>query len=109
MNWSLLSVEMAVTVLALIVLLADLWKGDWDRRWLGYASAAGLILILGWTWCPLSQMPEGGVFALGGGQVIYEVDGFALFFKRFFLLATIFVLVMSVEYSRQLGSSTAEY
>lgn len=109
MNWSLLSAEMIVTGLALIVLLADLVRGDWDRRWLGYGSALVLLGVLGWTWCPLSQLPGGGTFALGDGQVIYQVDAFAVFFKRLFLLAGIFVLVMSVEFSPQLEKADAEY
>lgn len=109
MNWSLLTVEIAVALLGLLVLLADLVKGNWDRRRLGYGSAAVLIFVLAGTWCPLSHLPAGGSFVIGDGKVIYQVDAFAVFFKRFFLLATIFVLVMSVEFGKQIDSGRAEY
>ncbi len=39
----------------------------------------------------------------------YVLDGFALFFKRFFLLAAIIVLVMSVNYSNRLAAGISEY
>jgi NADH-quinone oxidoreductase subunit N len=109
MNWRLLSPEIALTILALGVLLVDLFRLNFNKRGLGYLATVGVLLVLGWTWCPLSGMPEGGVFTLSDGQVIYQVDPFALFFKRFFLVATAFVLIMSVEFSRQIESGVAEY
>jgi NADH-quinone oxidoreductase subunit N len=109
MNWGLLSPEIAVTVLALSVLLVEIFRLQIDPRRLGYWIAGVVLLILVWTWCPLSQMPDGGTFTLSDGQVIYQVDSFALFFKRFFLLATVFLLVMSVEFSGQLESAPTEY
>src|SRR2546426_210548 len=109
MNWPLLSPEIAVTVLALGVILVDLFFADFCKRGLGYLAAIGVFLVLLWTWCPFSHMPDGGTFVLSDGPVIYQVDAFALFFKRFFLLATIFVLVMSVEFSKQLESGIAEF
>ena len=39
----------------------------------------------------------------------YIMDGLALFFKRFFLLAAILVLVMSVDFSARLGSGISEF
>jgi NADH-quinone oxidoreductase subunit N len=108
-NWRLLSPEIALAVLAVAVLLVDLFQVNCNKRGLGYLAAAGVLLVLVWTWCPVWQTPDGGKFSLSDGQVIYQVDAFAVFFKRFFLVATIFVLIMSVEFSKQIESGIAEY
>ena len=39
----------------------------------------------------------------------YIMDGMAVFFKRFFLLAAILVLIMSVDYSGKLGTGISEF
>ncbi len=39
----------------------------------------------------------------------YIMDGMAIFFKRFFLLAAILVLVMSVDFSAKLGAGISEF
>jgi len=108
-NWRLLSPEIALTVLAIGVLLVDLFRGQFNKRGLGYLAAGGVLLILAWTYCPLAHQTTNAGFEIGDGQVIYQVDSLALLFKRFFLLATTFVLIMSVEFSRQIESGIAEY
>jgi NADH-quinone oxidoreductase subunit N len=40
---------------------------------------------------------------------MYALDGLALFFKRFFLLAAIIVLIMSVEFADRIASGIAEF
>ncbi len=40
---------------------------------------------------------------------MYVLDGLALFFKRFFLLAAIIVLVMSVEFADRIEAGISEY
>ena len=42
------------------------------------------------------------------GQM-YALDGLALFFKRFFLLAALIVLLMSVEFADRIASGIAEF
>ena len=46
------------------------------------------------------------IAAFGG---MYVLDGFALFFKRFFLIATALVLLMSSEYAKTFRNGTGEY
>ncbi|MGA1014136.1 MAG: NADH-quinone oxidoreductase subunit N, partial [Limisphaerales bacterium] len=40
---------------------------------------------------------------------MYVLDAFALFFKRFFIVATMLVLLISVEYSKKFQSGSGEY
>ena len=40
---------------------------------------------------------------------MYVLDGLALFFKRFFLLAALIVLVMSVEFSDRIEAGVSEF
>ena len=105
MNLSLMSMEIAVLALGLVLLLADLWLPAERKRLLGYAAAAGLGLLLvaslcGWGSCGIEGTTAGGMFVQ---------DALAVFFKRFFLLAGILVLLMSVEFSDRIASGVSEY
>ncbi len=94
---------MAVAVLGLAVLLVDLWTPPKEKRKLGYFAAAVLALVLV------------GSFKLHGNPVqyafngMYVLDDLALFFKRFFLLSAIIVLVMSVEFADCIPSGISEF
>src|SRR5687767_6347670 len=95
MNLSLISMEVSVVALGLVLLLADLWLPPARKRLLGYAAAAGLALLLivnisGCGQCSATGEAFNGMFVQ---------DGLSLFFKRFFLLAAIIVLVISVEFA----------
>lgn len=106
MNLCLVSHEWLVIALGLGVLLADLWLAPAAKKNLGYVAALGLIIIL---------IYSGVAFHLQPGQVdyafshMYALDGLALFFKRFFLLAGILVLLMSVEFAENFANSAGEY
>lgn len=104
MNVLLLKHELTLIVLGLGVLLADLWLPAERKRGLGYLAAAGVGAIL------LCSFFADGVtetqYAFGR---MYVLDGFALFFKRLFLVATIFVLLMAVEFSDRIAAGISEY
>jgi len=105
MNLSLISMEIAVLALGLVLLLADLWLPAERKRLLGYAAAAGLGLLLlaslsGWGSCSLDGTAFNGMFVQ---------DALAVFFKRFFLLAGVIVLLMSVEFSDRITTGISEY
>jgi len=112
MNFSLISLELAVVILALGVLLGDLWTPAQHKRKLGYAAAAGLLLILLFSISARQKfLPAGGGeavadFAFGK---MFVVDGLATFFKQFFLLAGIIVVVMSVEFADRIRAGIAEF
>jgi NADH-quinone oxidoreductase subunit N len=115
MNASLMILEIAVLVLALGVLLLDLWTPAPAKRWLGYGAALGLVLVLAYSfrlngataqfafgWNSTNGTPD-----LSSGP--YVLDGLALFFKWFFLLAAILVLVLAVDFADRIETGISEY
>ncbi len=107
MNVLLLNHELLVLALALGVLLADLWLPVPAKRKLGCAAAIGVGLILAYSLFCVRLSP-GQPVQYAFGQM-YALDGLALFFKRFFLLAAIIVLIMSVEFADRIASGVAEF
>jgi NADH-quinone oxidoreductase subunit N len=103
MNYSLITLEALTALVGLGVLLADLWMPASARRVLGYGAAAaiGCILVFAMgTLAPASGSAFGGMFV---------VDGMARFFKAFFLLAGMVVLIMSVDFAPSIGSGLSEF
>ena len=100
-----IQLEVMVVALGLLVLLADLFLSESARRSLGYIAAGslGLVFLLSF---------RGGYTDFADGEAfggIYRLDGLALFFKRFFLLTAIFVLVFAVDFASRLRSGVSEY
>jgi NADH-quinone oxidoreductase subunit N len=91
MNVPLISLEIWVVVLGLVLLLADFWMPAERKRFLGYAAAAALAMLLVTN---LGDCATGTAF-----NGMFVEDGLAVFFKRFFIVAAILVLLMSVEFS----------
>ena len=106
MNVALLSHEWLVIALAVSVLLIDLWVPVPAKRRLGYVAAAGIAAILLFSLIAFRVEPDQTQFAFGQ---MYAMDRLALFFKRFFLLATLIVLLMSVEFAELIEAGIAEY
>src|SRR5260370_39858140 len=92
MNAALTILEMAVLVLGLGVLLLDLWTPPSQKRLLGYGAALGLLLIFAYSFTFDGTAPQ---YAFGK---TYVLDGLSLFFKRFFLIAAVIVLIMAAGY-----------
>jgi NADH-quinone oxidoreductase subunit N len=103
MNYSLISLEIAVVAAGLAVLLADLWTPAEHKRKLGYAAAAAVALILLWSFS-MSGDPQQSAF-----NNMYVMDGLALFFKRLFLVAAVAVLLMTVEFADRIGAGISEF
>ncbi len=119
MNVSLVSLEFWVIGLGLLLLLCDLWAPADLKRPMGYAAAAalGLILFLSFSFeAALPTLPATATQAqlaptfpqFAFGQT-YVIDGLALFFKRFFIVAAILVLVMAAQSADQLEGGLVEY
>jgi NADH-quinone oxidoreductase subunit N len=116
MKWSLMQLELGVLVLALGVLLLDLWVPAENRRKLGFVAAIGVGLIL---ISSLYRSPFFMTFQQGPGLTFhlpefafgqsFVLDDMAIFFKRFFLLATVIVLVMSAEFAGRIQSGLSEF
>ncbi len=105
MNLSLMSLEVCVVTLGLALLLADLWLPAGRKRLLGYAAAIGLGAILIYSIFAV-ESPVEAQYAFGK---MYVFDALAVFFKRFFLLAAILVILMAVEFSDRIAASASEY
>jgi NADH-quinone oxidoreductase subunit N len=103
MNASLMIIEIAVIACGLALLMVDLWLPPERRRNLGYVAAAvvGMILVGSFAWDP-----EGPLYAFNRSFVI---DPLALYFKRFFLLAAVFVLIMSVDFADRFPVGVTEF
>jgi NADH-quinone oxidoreductase subunit N len=106
MNLAVLSHEWLVIALALGVLLIDLWLPHQSRRNLGYLAVLGVLLILFYSFMAVRVEPDQTQFAFGH---MYALDRLALFFKRFFLLATVIVLLMSIEFADLIEAGVSEY
>jgi len=89
------------------VLVVDLWLPLPAKRKLGYVAAAGVGLILLYSLLCV-RLPASPPVQYAFGQM-YALDGLALFFKRFFLLAALIVLLMSVEFADRITSGIAEF
>ena len=105
MNLGLLIHEWLVLALGLGLLLVDLWVPPQAKRKLGYLAALGVGAILLYSLLAVKVDPD-KLYAFGG---MYALDPLALFFKRFFLLAALIVLVMSVEYADRIAAGIGEY
>jgi NADH-quinone oxidoreductase subunit N len=106
MNIALLSHEWLVIALGLVLLLADLWLPAPARRKLGYVAALGVGAILLYSVLAVRIEPGEVQYAFGP---MYVLDGLALFFKRFFLVSALLVLLMSVEYADSFQSGIGEF
>jgi NADH-quinone oxidoreductase subunit N len=105
MNLALLSHEWLVLGFGLAILLVDLWLPAPAKPKLGYFAAAGLGAVLLYSFLGVGT-PDPPLYAFGQ---MYALDALALFFKRFFLIATMIVLVMSVEFADLIEAGIAEY
>jgi NADH-quinone oxidoreductase subunit N len=102
MNASLMSLEIAVALCGLALLLIDLWTPLERKRQLGYVAALALGVILGLSF----TVDSATQLAFNDS---YVRDTLALFFKRFFLVAAIIVLIMSVEFADRIQTGISEF
>ena len=98
-----MSLEIAVVALGLVVLLADLWLPAEHKKMLGYAAAAVLGLLF------LGTFTSHCSCSLSGATFGFVQDGLSVFFKRFFLLAAVLVLILAVEFLDRIAAGVSEY
>jgi NADH-quinone oxidoreductase subunit N len=103
MNASLMILELAVLGSGIVFLLLDLWTAPERKRLLGYGAAAVVGAILLWS------LRFDAVQPMQAFDGMYVMDGLALFFKRFFLVAAIVVLVMSVDFADRIKAGIGEF
>jgi NADH-quinone oxidoreductase subunit N len=147
MNLTLIGLELGVLILALGVLLLDLWMPAERKAELGHLAAfgVGMILLSSFLWpVPTVRMditPVAGTNDVATAPAVlatppaapgaatnppagplldvqvspatftpsFVVDDLALFFKRFFLLAALIVLLMAAEFSSRIPAGISEF
>jgi len=90
------TLEIAVLVLGVLVLLFEMFAEQVDKRTFAFTAIAGLgaILAASFFLAPApAPLPDTGFWSF------YTADPLAIFFKRFALVTTIVVLVMMVDYA----------
>ena len=95
-----LSLEVAVLVLGLLLLVAEMFLVKTDKAVLAWGGVAGLSMVFIMSFWA-GSVPSEAFSATGDPlnyQAFYSGDSLAMFFKRFALLTTILVLIMSVDY-----------
>ncbi len=102
-NWNLISLESRITLILVVLMVVDiLLPKDEKKDWLSILSFVGLGgLIVFW----LTQYGLCGA-TLGG---MFIMDSLAWFFKGFFLVAMVFVLAMTKEFFKSMGSRKNEF
>ena len=102
-NFALMSPEFMVTGLAFLVLTADFFLRSDRKHLLAYLSVAGiggvLVFSLVYLWNKDETLYEGLIL----------IDGYALFFKAFFLVLGAVVVLTSLEYVRRHLDHAGEY
>jgi len=88
-----LALELAVVCLGIFLLMMDAFSPQTDKRFFAVTGAAGLLLVLVASFF-VGQVPA-SVEAMG----FYVADPAGMFFKRFALVATIFVVLMAADFS----------
>jgi NADH-quinone oxidoreductase subunit N len=100
---AVIGLEIAVVAVGLLLLLLDWRTPPEQKRKLGYVAAVAAGLIFLGSFAVL--LPEART-AFGG---MYVLDELALFFKRFFLLAAVLVLLLAVEFADRFDAGITEF
>jgi NADH-quinone oxidoreductase subunit N len=97
-----LSLEIAVLVLGLLLLMFEAFIEQIDKRTLAMAAIAALAVVFLATFF---LAPNPSMDQATGFWSFYTADPLAIFFKRFALLTTILVLIMMIDYAPTLRNS----
>jgi NADH-quinone oxidoreductase subunit N len=100
---SFIGLELAVGLTALALLLIDLWTLAERKKYLGYAAALALGIILALSFAIDASAPQTAF------NSSYMRDSLAMFFKRFFIVTAIIVLIMSVEFAERIRTGVTEF
>jgi NADH-quinone oxidoreductase subunit N len=87
------TLEIAVLVLGVLVLLFEAFAEKIDKRTLAFTAMVGLGAVL------VASFFLTSISGSGGFWNFYTADPLAIFFKRFALVTTILVLVMMIDYA----------
>src|SRR5438552_16040059 len=88
--------EVAVLVLGMAILLVEAFATKIDKRVLAFVAIAGLavVLVASFFVAPSASPSQATDF-----WSFYTADRLSMFLKQFFLLTTIFPLIMIIDYT----------
>ena len=105
MNFAALSIEIAIVILMIAVIIGDLLAPkEKSRARLGYLTICGLAAILVYS-ITQYHLWESPTFFAG----LFIVDNYALFFKQLFIIGMIFTILFSIEYIDTMFTYRGEY
>ncbi len=89
------ALEIVVLVWGLVLLLAEAFASKLDKRVFAIAGIVGLgaVLLGSFFLAPTPPLAPAGFWSF------YTADPLAIFFKRFALVTTIFILIMAIDYA----------
>jgi NADH-quinone oxidoreductase subunit N len=90
------SLEIAVLVLGVLVLLFEMFADQIDKRTFAFTAMLGLATVFA---ASFFLTPSPTEVASAGFWSFYTADPLAIFFKRFAIVTTILVLAMMVDYA----------
>src|SRR5947208_3477184 len=96
--------EIAVLVLAMVMLMIEAFATKFDKRLLCFAAITGLAMVL---FASFFVAPTPSLSSATGFWSFYAADRLSIFFKQFALVTAIFVLIMVIVYAPVLRSSFA--
>ncbi len=102
-HWNLFSLESLITLILVVLIVVDILLPKTERKdWIGTLSFVGLLGLIGFWLTQRNLVGEtfGGMFIM---------DSLAWFFKGFFLVAMVFVFVMTQQFFKSLGSRRNEF
>jgi NADH-quinone oxidoreductase subunit N len=91
--------EITVMALGIFMVLYEAFATEKEKSFLPWIGIGGLGFIFLLSLFAVQDVPGQHVTSI---STFYKADAYALFFKRFALLTTIIVLIMSVEYKETL-------
>jgi NADH-quinone oxidoreductase subunit N len=92
--------EIAVLVLGMVALMFEAFATNIDKRVLAFGAIVGLTIVLIATFFLAPNALEQAT----GFWSFYTADPLSIFFKRFALVTTIFVLIMMIDYTPVVSS-----
>lgn len=93
-----ISLEIAVLLLGIFLLLAESFSKSDDKRGLAVTAITILTALIGFSFFARVNGPD-----FDAAKAFYSADPVAFFFKRIALLTTVVVLIMSLEYKNVLA------
>ena len=98
------SLEIAVLIAGMLILMAEAFAPRIEKRTLAFAGMGALAAVFVATWF---LEPNPAVETVSGFWSFYTADPLSIFFKRFVLLTTILVLIMMIDYAPSVRISAA--